>query len=128
MSTLVIDTIQGKTTAGSINIRGEGSNNTNLQQGLCKVWHHGSQDGVNLQDSFNVSSMADTATGRQTVNMTNNMNNDDYAVQNAIHNGQTRFTFIESIATSSYISNAYNVANNAYQDAHQNSKVHGDLA
>ena len=38
MSTLVIDTIQGKTSAGYINVRGEGSNNTNLQQGLCKMW------------------------------------------------------------------------------------------
>ena len=38
MSTLVIDTIQGKTTAGSVNVRGEGSNNTNLQQGLAKSW------------------------------------------------------------------------------------------
>ena len=38
MSTLVIDTIQGKTNAGSINVRGEGSNNTNLQQGLIKAW------------------------------------------------------------------------------------------
>ena len=38
MSTLVIDTIQGKTTAGSVNVRGEGSNNTNLQQGWCKAW------------------------------------------------------------------------------------------
>ena len=123
-----INQLRGIDTAGSITIQGEGTATTNLQQGLCKVWHHGSQDGVDLQDSFNVSSMADTATGRQTVNMTNNMNNDDYAVQNAIHNGQTRFTFIESLATSSYISNAYNVANNAYQDAHQNSKVHGDLA
>ena len=38
MSTLVIDTIQGKTTAGSVNVRGEGSNNTNLQQGLAKTF------------------------------------------------------------------------------------------
>ena len=37
MSTLVIDTIQGKTSANSINVRGEGSNNTNLQQGLAKL-------------------------------------------------------------------------------------------
>ena len=59
MSTLVIDTIQGKTTAGSINVRGEGSNNTNLQQGLCKCWAKVSADGASNLDSFNVSTIDD---------------------------------------------------------------------
>ena len=55
MSTLVIDTIQGKTTAGSVNVRGEGSNNTNLQQGLLKAWHRAEGDisTVAYNDSFN---------------------------------------------------------------------------
>ena len=33
-----IDTLKGKTTAGSIAVQGEGANTTNLQQGLCKHW------------------------------------------------------------------------------------------
>ena len=126
--TVKIDTIKGKTTAGSITVQGEGTATTNLQQGLCKVWHHGSDDGTSLQDSFNVTSMTDTATGRQTINITNNIGNVHYAVQNAIQHGSSRFQFIESLATSSYISSLYTVANNAYQDAHQNSTLHGDLA
>ena len=81
MSTLVIDTIQGKTTAGSINVRGEGSNNTNLQQGLCKAWNHinDADAGTIVQgDSFNTSSAIDNGTGRFRFPFTNNMANANY--------------------------------------------------
>ena len=81
MSTLVIDTIQGKTTAGSINVRGEGSNNTNLQQGLCKAWNHinDADAGTIVQgDSFNMSSAIDNGTGRFRFPFTNNMANANY--------------------------------------------------
>ena len=81
MSTLVIDTIQGKTTAGSINVRGEGSNNTNLQQGLAKTWvNFNGNSTIATRDSLNTASLTDNGTGDYTVNFTNNMNNDDYAV------------------------------------------------
>ena len=76
MSTLVIDTIQGKTTAGSINVRGEGSNNTNLQQGLIKAW--GNFDGsgtVGINDSFNMDALTDNGTGNYTINITNDFAN-----------------------------------------------------
>ena len=81
MSTLVIDTIQGKTTAGSVNVRGEGSNNTNLQQGLCKAWNHinDADAGTIVQgDSFNTSSAIDNGTGRFRFPFTNNMANANY--------------------------------------------------
>ena len=81
MSTLVIDTIQGKTTAGSVNVRGEGSNNTNLQQGLCKAWNHinDADAGTIVQgDSFNMSSAIDNGTGRFRFPFTNNMANANY--------------------------------------------------
>jgi len=73
MSTLVIDTIQGKTTAGSVNVRGEGSNNTNLQQGLAKAWiaHQGSGTPA-ARDSFNNSSLTDLGTALYKYNFTNN--------------------------------------------------------
>tara|TARA_B100001939_G_C16461498_1_gene413232 strand:- start:43 stop:453 length:411 start_codon:yes stop_codon:yes gene_type:complete len=81
MSTLVIDTIQGKTTAGSVNVRGEGSNNTNLQQGLAKQWVNLNGSGTAaVTDSFNNSSMTDTTTGNYTTNITSNMSNTTYAV------------------------------------------------
>ena len=81
MSTLVIDTIQGKTTAGSVNVRGEGSNNTNLQQGLVKAWAMNNQVTTHSNlDSFNVASVTDVKTGGTTENFTNNMANGNYAV------------------------------------------------
>ena len=80
MSTLVIDTIQGKTTAGSINVRGEGSNNTNLQQGLCKTWVRTFAAAVNITDSFNMSSVTDSAVGKYAPQINNNMANGNYAV------------------------------------------------
>ena len=81
MSTLVIDTIQGKTTAGSINVRGEGSANTNLQQGLSKCWvrWNGSGTAAN-NDSLGVSSITDHGTGQHTQNLTNNFNNTDFSI------------------------------------------------
>ena len=81
MSTLVIDTVQGKTTAGSINVRGEGSNNTNLQQGLCKAWNHindADASTIVQGDSFNMSSAIDNGTGRFRFPFTNNMANANY--------------------------------------------------
>ena len=78
-STLKINTLTGVTTAGSIAVTGEGnSTTTNLQQGLVKVWQ--STDVTTLNDSNNVSSVTDTATGKLTVNYTANMANNDYAV------------------------------------------------
>ena len=79
MSTLVIDTIQGKTTAGSVNVRGEGSNNTNLQQGLAKLWINYNGTGtIAARDSFNAGTLTDHGTGEYTVAHTNNMASANY--------------------------------------------------
>ena len=77
MSTLVIDTIQGKTTAGSINVRGEGSNNTNLQQGLAKGWCHfqGTASTISYLDSLNMSGLTDNGAGSHAISFSNNMGN-----------------------------------------------------
>ena len=39
-SKLSVDTIQGVSQAGNITIQGEGTAETNLQQGLCKAWYN----------------------------------------------------------------------------------------
>ena len=81
MSTLVIDTIQGKTTAGSVNVRGEGSANTNLQQGLSKCWVRWNGSGtVANNDSLGVSSITDHSTGTQSQTFTNAFNNTDFSI------------------------------------------------
>ena len=81
MSTLVIDTIQGKTTAGSVNVRGEGSNNTNLQQGLVKFWHRmdASTGTPSVGDSFNAGTVTDHSVGNFSIAITSNMANTNYA-------------------------------------------------
>ena len=77
---------EGQTTAGSITVQGEGSNTTNLQQGLIKVWARmdcNTSSSVTLNDSFNVSTVSDTAVGRSIINFSNNMNNTTYALLGA---------------------------------------------
>ena len=87
MSTIVTDTITGKSTAttitigstpvvsasaNSMTIRGEGSNQTSIQQGLTKMWvQH--NDGASVSDSFNVGSTTDNGTGDYTHAFSNNM-------------------------------------------------------
>jgi len=78
--TVKIDTIKGKTTAGSITVQGEGSATTNLQQGLVKAWNR-TQDGSNIStDSFNISGTTDNASGDFDIQLSNNMNNANYIV------------------------------------------------
>ena len=122
MSTLVTNTITGLSTAAnitigstpvvsasatSLTIRGEGSAQTSIQQGLAKAWANlQGTDTFALRDSFNLTSATDNGTGDYDytwatdfsnenysfsgqatyINMANDMANDDYAVlQNALY-------------------------------------------
>ena len=68
------NTLKGTTTAGSITVQGEGSNTTNLQQGLIKLWSTVEMDNSNnIPDSFNSSGITDGGTGTPHFNFTNNM-------------------------------------------------------
>ena len=87
MSTVILDTITGKSTAttitigstpvvsasaNSMTIRGEGSAQTSIQQGLAKAWCHIDGDGTaSILDSFNGSSMTDNGTGDYTFTIDN---------------------------------------------------------
>ena len=73
-SQLKVDTITGVTTAGSIAVTGEGnSTTTNLQQGLTKQWCNLDGTGtIGINDSFNVSSVTDNATGNYGFTCTSN--------------------------------------------------------
>ena len=94
MSTVILDTITGKSTAttitigstpvvsasaNSMTIRGEGSNQTSIQQGLSKLFTKFQGDDASVNDSFNVSSVDDDATGYNGVNFSNNMATQHYA-------------------------------------------------
>ena len=88
MSTVILDTITGKSTAttitigstpvvsssaNSMTIRGEGTAQTSIQQGLSKLFAKFQGDDASVNDSFNVSSVDDDATGYNGVNFTTNM-------------------------------------------------------
>ena len=134
MSTLVIDTIQGKTTAGSINVRGEGSNNTNLQQGLCKGWCHFTGGTATLEDSFNIGSLTDTAAGRFTLNFSSNFGSGNYVcVCGMVGNDGTttegRSQMVDATpATSAFAFRNVNLSNQARDETNHLMALHGDLA
>ena len=68
------NTFKGQTTAGSIAVQGEGTNTTNLQQGLAKSWISFDGTGtISTYDSFNIGSLTDVGTGDYGFTYTNNM-------------------------------------------------------
>ena len=95
MSTIVTDTITGKSTAttvtigstpvvsasaNSMTIRGEGSNQTSIQQGLLKSWIRFNGSGtIAINDNFNCSSITDNGTGDYTMTMQTAMSNANYS-------------------------------------------------
>ena len=83
-SELKVDKFTGVTTAGSIDVTGEGnSTTTNLQQGLLKLWACWVGTGTpTYQDSFNASSLTDSGTGDYLVVNTNNFASTNYSVAN----------------------------------------------
>ena len=107
MSTLVVDTLPGKSTAttitigstpvvsasaNSLTIRGEGSAQTSVQQGLLKAWVRidGDASDASIDDSFNCAGITDNGTGDYSVTRTNNMSSVDtyYVVDGQFVNSQ----------------------------------------
>ena len=122
------DTIKGNTTAGSINVVGEGgSNTTNLQQGLTKAWIEFDNTGtVAINDSFNYSGVTDDGTGQMAVAFTTNMGNATYSIQT--HDTMYGLGWSDTDGTSGYDTRRTNQSW-AYLDvAEVWSNVHGDLA
>ena len=78
MSTILVSNIKDAGGGGSIDVQGEGTATTNLQQGLCKAWAR--LDPNTLQDSFNTASILDNGTADFEFNYTNNMGNANYSV------------------------------------------------
>ena len=79
-SVLKVDKFTGVTTAGSIDVVGEGnSTTTNLQQGLCKAWCNFNQATPAITDSFNISSVSDDSNGKHTISFSSNFGSTTYA-------------------------------------------------
>ncbi len=131
MSTILVNTLTGTSTAGSILVTGEGnSTTTNLQQGLAKVWQ--STNVTTLNDSNNVSSVTDTATGKLTVNYTANMANATYTVtMNCAIQSQVPICYCQDSSFNTTSAHRVNteIESGALADAEYiGSQVTGDLA
>ena len=78
-----IDT-SGRTTVSVMNndstYRSDGGAVTqNLVQGLCKAWCDWNQQSTQtIRDSYNISGITDGGTGKTTLNINNDMSNDDW--------------------------------------------------
>ena len=79
-SAMTIDTSGNLTIkTGTTTVKGEGSANTNLQQGLLKSWSFFDVTTDDIHASFNVSTLTDTGSGATTTAYTNNMASINYA-------------------------------------------------
>ena len=130
-----INQLRGIDTAGAIAVQGEGTNTTNLQQGLSKSWMNlNGTSTIATRDSFNVSSIADRGTGLYTQNFTSNMTNDDYAVGGsgmATHkdaDGRNRIMVGDPVSTSGIHVNTFTTSGTADDIEYVAAIAHGDLA
>ena len=115
---------------GTTTVKGEGTATTNLQQGVAKSWSTSNTAGSAVLDSFNLSSLGDTATGKETRNFTSNMSNNDYGAialtGTGDNNGNHHPLLNNTVATASYQVWAFN--GSTLTDNPTASVVHGDLA
>ena len=79
MSTISVNHIEGKGTPNSVTVRGENANNTNLQQGLAKVWASVTVSAIS--DSLNVSGLTDHSAGTFTFTYATSMASQNYSFQ-----------------------------------------------
>ena len=132
--TVKIDTLKGKTTAGSVTVQGEGTATTNLQQGLAKAFLAYKGNTTNaIYDSNNISSVSDDATGKHTPAFTNSFNGaNDYATtgfgQQDTGGGGRIVCGIVAPATSNRPVNTVNASNSNTDLEWLNLTFHGDLA
>ena len=116
-------------------IQGEGTATTNLQQGLCKHFCHFDGSGtVEVDDSFNQSTLTDNSTGNYTVGISNNMNNISFTVTGSTMGSDGSYnSWITGFdgtlhTTSQYRLRSYHVSAGAVDQKHIQCQVVGDLA
>ena len=125
-SKLSVDALEGRTTKGSIVVTGEGtSKTTNLQQGLAKVWIKADHTSTTNQDSFNVSSIADTATGKLQINFNNDFSS---AYISITQSNSQEGAVPANPATDGYEARQIGHDGSYGDSSHVYATVHGDLA
>ena len=147
MSELILDTITGKSTATTITIgstpvvsasatsmtiRGEGSAQTSIQQGLAKAWANFNGSGtVAFRDSFNASSLADDGSGLYTTSYSNNFSSINYSFTYCGGQSKAETTYQMGTANTVVGSHQIQLKNAAGSVTDRNyicGTFHGDLA
>ena len=148
MSTLVTNTITGLSTAAnitigstpvvsasatSLTIRGEGSAQTSVQQGLAKAWGTVDNSGgtMTLKDSLNQTSITDNATSRATYTWANDFANDDYALSGMAGSSGTngKMVSMNTVATGScQVEDRFHDNGESADSFNWSVIAHGDLA
>ena len=144
MSTLVTNTITGLSTAAnitigstpvvsasatSLTIRGEGAVQTSIQQGIAKSWIDVDQTSGSqvINDSFNVTSVTDTAVGQTTVTIANDMASANYCATAGTN--QVTIAYSNNVfAAGAYKMDALNGSNADTDSEYVGTTIHGDLA
>jgi hypothetical protein len=86
VSEIAIDKLKGASSAGSMLVIAEGGTvTTNVQQGLAKAWAINDHTSTSVLDSFNQSSITDTATGVLTWDMSNNFSSANWTASANTH-------------------------------------------
>lgn len=147
MSEVILDTITGKSTAttitigstpvvsssaNSMTIRGEGTAQTSIQQGLGKAWIRFNGTGtVAINDSFNMASLTDLDTGYYQTNYTTSFNSADTSITiSSNRDGGGNVCFQNFLDSATGNNNIFIVkVQNATVDSDRIAEtVHGDLA
>ena len=131
MSTILVDNLTGKTSAGSITVTSEGGAATmQLQQGLAKQWWNvDNSPSTVLLDSFNVSSMTDISTGTLGPSFVNNMSGVSYSVAVAAQTNHNGYVGTKADMTTSDYDTSFRNSSYSATDLDLNlASVHGDLA
>ena len=126
--TIKIDTIKGKTTAGSVTVQGEGTATTNLQQGLAKAWLQATSAAA-LSDSFNIASTTDDGVGTYSYTLTNNMGNNQWSMTTNAMAGEISQIRNVTLLTNIIRNHVYTRADSfTAADQRHFITLHGDLA
>ena len=135
MSSILVDNLTGKTTAGNVTVTSEGGAVTmHMQQGLAKAWINMDGTGtIGANDSFNMSTVTDNGTGNYTLAIGNSMVNalysytfGDYKANN--NSIQLSVNAGTAPTTSTIRIQCVTTGNNVNDPDQANITIHGDLA
>ena len=144
MSRVVVNEIEAKVgndvtfnsnIANPTTVKGEGTNTTNLQQGLAKAWLNYKGTSTNaVNDSFNTATVTDNNTGDYTQNLTTSFStaNNSYTLSTQAEPGNEdngMYTYLQTFATGTFRFGARTARNSSKTDVNYIfPKIHGDLA